>query len=152
MTNTKKHISKRVIATLIDYTLIFALTFFYINIFGVTDEEGVQTVSGLPALIPMLFWFLYFVVVEFLYSGTLGHQVVGLKIVSIDNSKLTFGQILKRRLADIVEISWCFGFVAFLIAKGNHNGQRLGDTIAKTIVTGKKELSDIPDFDFNQHT
>ena len=99
---------------------------------------------------PVLYWFLYFVVIETLYSGTIGHHLIDLKVVSQDNSKLTIGQILKRRLSDILEISWCFGFIAFLIAKGNHNGQRLGDTLAKTIVIDKNELPEDLDFDINQ--
>ncbi len=87
-----------------------------------------------------------------MYTGTLGHQIVGLKVLSQNNTKLTFGQILKRRIADIIEISWCFGFIAFIIAKGNENSQRLGDILAKTIVIGKSEQTEIPDFDFNQHS
>jgi RDD family len=54
--------SKRVGATLIDYTLTFALTILYIVNFGEEDGPHHYTVSGLPALVPVAFWFVYFVI------------------------------------------------------------------------------------------
>ncbi|HMH21205.1 MAG TPA: RDD family protein, partial [Puia sp.] len=63
-------ISRRVSATLIDYTLVFALTIFFIIMAGTKDEEGTYTISGWPVFIPMLFWFLYFVIAEYYLEGT----------------------------------------------------------------------------------
>lgn len=147
---TKKYIGKRILATFIDYTSIYILTFLFIDAFGEESNTGEKSVKGLLALVPVIYWFLYFIVIETLYSGSYGHQLVGLRVVSVDNSELTIGRILKRRLSDIIEISWCFGFIAFVIVKGNHNGQRLGDTLAKTIVIDKNDLTKDPDFDFTQ--
>lgn len=152
MTNTREYIGKRVGATIIDYTLIFLLTVIYIFVFGEPNEEGGKTVSGLPALAPFIFWFLYFIVIETIYSGTVGHQLVGLKVVSLDATKAKFSQILKRRIADIIEISWCFGFIAFLIARGNDKSQRIGDFLGKTIVIGKNDSIDSPEFDFEKQS
>ncbi len=152
MTKTKEYIGKRVAATIIDYTLIFLLTIVYIYVFGEPNEEGGKTVTGLPAFAPFILWFLYFIVIESIYSGTLGHQLVGLKVVSLDASKATFSQILKRRIADVIEISWCFGFIAFLIARGNNKSQRIGDFIGKTIVIGKNDAFDSPEFDFEKQS
>lgn len=148
MTNTKDYIGKRAAATIIDYTIIFVLTFTYIWFVGEPNQQGGKTVTGLPALAPLAFWFLYFVVAENSYSSTLGHKLVGLKVVSLDYSKVTFGQILKRRLADIIEISWCFGLIAFLVARGNDKSQRVGDLLGKTIVVGKNDLAENFEFDF----
>ncbi|MBL7707548.1 MAG: RDD family protein [Chitinophagaceae bacterium] len=150
MTNTKKYIGRRVGATIIDYTLIFILTFMYIWFAGEPNEEGGRTVTGFPALVPIVFWFLYFVVIESSYSSTFGHLLVGLKVVSLDGSNVTFGQILKRRLADIIEIAWCFGLVAFLVAKGNENSQRVGDILAKTTVVGKNDSTENSEFEFEK--
>lgn len=146
--STDKYISKRVGATLIDYTLIYILTFFYIYTAGEQNQEGTYVVTGLPALVPMFIWFLYFVIAEYNLGGTLGHQLLKIKVVSIDNSSLHFGQILVRRIADIIEISWCFGLIAFIIAKSTDKNQRLGDLWAKTIVTGASEESNPIKFDF----
>ena len=74
------------------------------------------------------------------YCGqTLGHALLGIKVVSLDGSAISFGQALKRRLCDAIEISWCFGLIAFILVKSTGNQQRLGDIVAKTYVTLKDE-------------
>jgi uncharacterized RDD family membrane protein YckC len=146
---TKPYTGKRVGATLIDYTLTFALTFVYIYAVGTPNEEGGYSVNGFPALAPMAFWFLYFVVAEYFWQGTLGHQVFGLKVISADNRPLSFGQVLLRRIADVLEIAWCFGLIAFILVKSTEHAQRLGDLWARTLVTGKNAVAESP-FDFDK--
>ena len=145
---TKPYIGRRVAATFIDYTLTFALTFSYIYIVGRPDENGSHVVTGLPALVPILFWFLYFIICETFVDGTLGHQLLKIKVVSVDGTSVSLSQILVRRLADILEIAWCFGLIAYAIAKSTQNNQRLGDIWGKTIVIGKKDTFPIDKFDF----
>jgi uncharacterized RDD family membrane protein YckC len=55
-----------------------------------------------------------------------------------------------RRICDALEISWCFGFVAFLLVKSSPYNQRLGDMIAKTRVVGKEEPGPEVVFDFEK--
>src|SRR5215211_3702048 len=107
---TEANAGQRAGATAIDYILIFTFTFWYVLTFGEPNDSGGKTVQGLPALIPMIFWFLWLIVAESVFGTTLGHKLSGLKVVSMDGSKPTFGQVFKRRLCDAVEISWCFGF------------------------------------------
>lgn len=146
---TKPFIGKKILATFIDYTFIFALTFLYIMTFGKPNDEGGKTINGFPALLPVLVWFLYFVIIETYCSATLGHEIAGLKVVSIDGRKLTLTQIFKRRISDALEISWCFGLIAFMLVKNNtEQNQRLGDIWAKTRVIAKNEFEELPDFDF----
>jgi uncharacterized RDD family membrane protein YckC len=147
--NTNQYIGKRVTATLIDYTLVFGLSIAYVYLFGTPNEEGGYTVSGLAALVPMVFWFLYFVIAEALLDGTFGHQLLKLKVVSINNEPLSFGQVFLRRISDALEIAWCFGLIAFILAKNTQHNQRLGDIWAKTLVIGKNEPFPYDDhFDF----
>ena len=146
--DTKPYIEKRVAATFIDYTLTFALTFSYIYIVGQPDENGSHVVTGLPALVPILFWYLYFVICETYVDGTLGHQLLKIKVVSVDGKNVSLSQIFMRRLADILEIAWCFGLIAYAIAKSTQNNQRLGDIWAKTIVIDKKDTFPNEKFDF----
>src|ERR1700733_3248653 len=133
---TNKYIDKRIVATLIDYVIIFGMTIFYIFQVGTPNSEGDYAVSGLPALIPGIFWFIYIVLAEQYLGGTFGHLLLKLKGVSINGRKITLTQTLKRRTSDILEISWCFGFVAYLLAKNTQSNQRLGDILAKTVVIG----------------
>jgi uncharacterized RDD family membrane protein YckC len=148
--DTRPYIKKRVVATLIDYALIFGLTIAYIYLVGKPNEEGVFTVTGLPALVPLLFWFLYFVLAESSLGGTLGHQLFKLKVVSINNRQPTFSQTLLRRISDALEIAWCFGLIAYILTKNTPNSQRLGDIWAKTIVIGKNDSFPQAKFDFEQ--
>jgi uncharacterized RDD family membrane protein YckC len=88
--------SKRVGATLIDYTLTWVLTFLYIVKFGEEDSPQHYTINGLPALAPVAFWFVYFVITERYMGGALGHQLCGLKVVSRDHNSLSLGQVTIR--------------------------------------------------------
>ena len=56
--------------------------------FGEPNDNGGKTVSGLPALIPMVFWFAWLIIPESLWGTTLGHSLNGLKIVSFSGEKL----------------------------------------------------------------
>ena len=139
---------KRVLATIIDYIIVFAFFFWYVMMFGSPNEEGGNTVSGWPTLVPILFWALWLIGTESYCGQTLGHALMGLKVIGNNGSAITFGQSLKRRLCDAIEISWCFGLIAFIIVKGNERHQRLGDIIAKTIVVAKDQ-DVLPEFDFD---
>jgi uncharacterized RDD family membrane protein YckC len=142
--------SKRVGATLIDYTLTFALTFLYIMNFGEENSPHNYTISGLPALVPVAFWFLYFIITERYMGGTLGHQLCKLKVVSRDNHNLSLGQVTVRRLCDALEIAWCFGLIAWLLVRSTDNHQRLGDLVAKTMVIGRDDTQIAAEFDFEK--
>jgi uncharacterized RDD family membrane protein YckC len=145
--DAKNYIGKRIAATLIDYTLVFGLTIAYVSIFGSPNDEGGRTISGLPALVPLIFWFAYFIVTENLLDGTLGHQLMGLIVVTLDNKHPAFSQTVVRRVADALEISWCFGFIAFIIVYRTDHCQRLGDILAKTIVVKKNAFFTDPTLD-----
>jgi uncharacterized RDD family membrane protein YckC len=140
----KHNLSRKIIATIIDYTLIFAFYIWYMFEFGQPNEDGGYSMSGLAALLPILVWVLYFVIAERFCAATLGHEIMSLKVVSVDGNPLTFSQAFKRRICDAIEISWCFGLIAFLISTNNDTHQRLGDILAKTIVIGKKDTYERP--------
>ena len=144
------HTSKRVGATLIDYTLIWVLDFLYLVEFGKNDSPGHYSMDGLPALLPIAFWFVYFVITERYMGGTLGHQLQKLKVVSRDGNDLTLGQVTKRRFCDALEIVWCSGLIAWLLVRSTDNHQRLGDLVAKTMVIGRDDTHTAVDFDFEK--
>ncbi|MFM9910915.1 MAG: RDD family protein [Chitinophagaceae bacterium] len=122
------------VATIVDYIVLAVFFVALFKSFGEPNEEGGYTVSGLPASMPLLFWFCYFVLAETFFKRTLGHYIFGLRVVSIANEGSVFFQSLKRRLADLVEIVWCFGLIAIVLVKNTKFNQRLGDILAKTIV------------------
>jgi uncharacterized RDD family membrane protein YckC len=143
----KPQTGRRVLATIIDYAVVFAFTFWYTMTFGTLNDKGGYTVSGFSVWGLVLFWGLWIVGTEGFCGQTLGHALVGLKVVSLDGSPISLGQSLKRRLCDAVEVSWCFGLLALILVKGTGNQQRLGDIIAKTYVVGKDQET-LPEFEF----
>ena len=138
--------NKRVLATVVDYTIVFAFFFWFVFTFGTPNEEGEMEVSGMPALIPVGFWFCFLILPEGLFGQTLGHALAGIKVFSLDGTSLRVWQVIKRRLADAVEISWCFGLLAFTLVKNTNRHQRLGDIWANTVVLTK---DDSIQFDFD---
>lgn len=54
----EKYILRRALAALIDYTIIFIITYFYLKNFGELNDEGAYSVSGLKTL-PIIFFGLF---------------------------------------------------------------------------------------------
>lgn len=147
---TKDLSGKRFASGAIDYLIIFAFSFLYILLFGEPNEEGGKTVSGWPALVPMVFWVCWLVLPEVIWGTTFGHVANGLKIISTTGEKPSFSQALKRRLCDAIEISWCFGLIAFILIKNTKLHQRLGDIWANTLVVNKDYQVQPDNFEFEQ--
>ena len=110
------------------------MTYFYVFIFGSNNDEGVYSVSGIKALPVVLFWVLYFCVIESSLNATLGNYLVNLKPVDLKTeNNVTFKQSLLRHLVDPIDMFF-FGIVAIIIIKNSDESQRLGDLLAKTKV------------------
>lgn len=114
---------------------MFTLMYFY----GTPNDEGGQSLNGMPALSVMLFWGIITIGMEQLVGATIGNYLNNLKPISISNpeEKVSFVQSLKRHLLDIIDISF-FGLVGILVIKNTKKHQRLGDLWAKTIVIKSK--------------
>ncbi len=134
---SKDVLKKRVFASVIDYlTLLLFILFLPVAIGEKTGTE--YKVDGILALLPILYWIVYFIVAEKLFSGTFGKNLLGIRVESSDGRKITFLQAVKRRLADFIEIVWCFGLVAYINAANNPNNKRIGDIWANTRVVKNK--------------
>lgn len=97
--------------------------------------------------IPFLVWFLYIVVVESAMQATLGHRLLGLKVITMDGRKPNFGRVLVRRLFDLVDLSCTGGVLAFILVLATKEHQRVGDLVSQTRVVGRDFTQDIH-FDF----
>jgi uncharacterized RDD family membrane protein YckC len=135
---TEPNMGKRILAGLIDYTIIYLFTFTMIFVLGEPKEEGVYSLTGAPALIPILFWLIITVGIEIGMGATLGNSIAGLKAIPMSgqNRKLTFAQSLKRHLMDPVDMLF-FGLPGIITIKNTDKNQRIGDLWAKTIVVKK---------------
>jgi uncharacterized RDD family membrane protein YckC len=131
----KNNLGLRCIAGLIDYIIIWTFCFVFIYSFGSPNDEGGYSVTGLPALIPMGFWFSFTVLPELFFGTTVGNSIVGLEQKSLtrQNGQLTFSQSFKRHLMDPLDM-FPFGLIGVITIKKTKKHQRLGDLRAKTIV------------------
>ena len=130
----KKHVGRRILAGLIDYTIFISITYFYVYIFGNKDDEGAFSVSGIKALPVLLFWILYFCLIETSLNATLGNYFLNLKPVDIKTeNNVTFKQSFLRHLVDPIDMFF-FGIVAIIIIKNSKESQRLGDLLGQTKV------------------
>ncbi len=141
---TKPYLTKRFLAGLIDYSLVYAFFFAYIHAFGTPNNQGEYTVSGFPSFVPIIFWGVMTIGLETGLGGTLGNSIIGLKAIpkSGANRNLTFAESFKRHLLDPVDMLF-FGLVAVVTIKNTEMHQRLGDIWARTIVVDTKS--------YNQH-
>ena len=130
---------KRVFACLLDYLIYFTVSIFYVIYFGNKDHEGTYSVNGLKTLPVFLFWLLYFIIVESLFKATLGHYLLNLKVIQIDNKEIGLKHSFKRHLIDIIDFSF-FGLPAYISVKNSEKGQRLGDLFAKTTIIESKKI------------
>ena len=136
--NTSEAVNDRIGAACIDY-LIFAIVFILcVFIFGKKTGEHEYRVTGPPAVIPIIFWFLYFIVFEFFFQGSFGKKLCKLKVISITGDNAKFIQIVIRRFCDLLDIIWCFGIMGVVLIRKTVHNQRLGDIWAKTIVVKRQ--------------
>ena len=130
----KKHVGRRILAGLIDYTIFISITYFYVYIFGNKNDEGEFSVSGIKALPVLIFWILYFCLIETSLNATLGNYFLHLKPVDLKTgNNVTFKQSFLRHLVDPIDMFF-FGIVAIIIIKNSNESQRLGDLLGKTKV------------------
>ncbi|MDX9852965.1 MAG: RDD family protein [Tenuifilaceae bacterium] len=134
----KSNFAKRILATLIDYAICYAFCYLYVIYIGDDDGRGGKSVNGLLALVVLLIWFAYFVIVEAMYGATLAHKVLGLKVLTLKRNEIEFKHAFKRRLLDIIDI-YFYGIPALIAIKHSSTHQRLGDMWAGTIVVDTKD-------------
>ncbi|MCL6217989.1 RDD family protein [Zunongwangia pacifica] len=78
-----KYIGRRYLAGFIDYAIVNTIAFMLIFIMGTPDGEGNYHLNGLPALLPVLFWFLFTVCLETWFGATVGNSIVHLKPITL---------------------------------------------------------------------
>lgn len=126
-------IGKRAGEAAIDYAIVWAALLTYGLTFGQPEEGGEYKVEGIAALLPLLFWFLYFPLVEGLTGQTFGKRLMGIRVVKLNGGKVGIWDSFVRRLFDMVDLMF-FGLVAILVMRNSKEKQRIGDLVAKTMV------------------
>lgn len=127
----KPNLRKRAIAVAIDSFICFSTVALIMAYFG--EKQGKEYhLKGIAATFPIIFWLMYFVIVESVAGGTLGHKVMGLRVITISGNDISIAQSIKRHLLD--PFDYYFLIPALVTIKNTDKHQRLGDLWAKTIV------------------
>ena len=66
-------------------------------------------------------------------KATLGHYLLDLKVIQIDNKEIEIKHSFKRHILDFIDFSF-FGLPAYINIKNSEKGQRIGDLFARTTI------------------
>lgn len=135
----------RLVALILDTIFVSLVTLVATNVYGVTEvtwgspnpASGTAfygTQSSIPWIWTTAIWIGYYFVCEALFSATPGKALNGLRVVSVDGTRLTLRSVFLRnllRIVDALPIMYLLGGILVLTAA---QSQRLGDRIARTTV------------------
>jgi uncharacterized RDD family membrane protein YckC len=132
---------QRMLASLIDVLILLLYIVVVLFAFGNFKMLEQFTLLGLVIKIPFV---IYFPFMEFAFGRSLGKMAMGLRIVSMEGERTGLREIMIRWVfrgdyvwltADFFMFFWFgFGLVGFVICHTSDLGQRLGDSLAGTLV------------------
>jgi uncharacterized RDD family membrane protein YckC len=132
----------RIVAAIIDLAIVALVLGLYARWFGSPSAGGEYQVRGFHAAIVLIIvWLTLFPVMEFSLRGTIGKKILGLRVIMIDGSRLTFVSALKRHLLDIIDLVFVVWMVPVPRCESK-SVQRLGDKWAKTRVVRVAKISE----------
>ncbi len=130
-------VGRRFVAVLID-SILYLIVFVIIAVVtGQTQASGGNasaSLSGAPALILDILFFLYYIVLEAVLGGTLGKLLLGIRVVNVDGSRISWGASIIRNLLRIIDALPFFYLLGAILVWTSPQRQRLGDRVAKTVV------------------
>src|SRR6185437_11251461 len=121
----KTNLTKRIFATLIDYGFYLILFWIYAGYFGHDNPEGGRSVEGWAVLPLIVFWFIYFPLMENAFGATLANLLFNLRVLTLDNERIGLSESVKRHLCDIPDFFF-FGIPALIAVGNTEKHQRLG--------------------------
>jgi uncharacterized RDD family membrane protein YckC len=130
-------VGRRVAATLIDLVPLLALFALLAYTIGEWDLERPHRRIALrneDFLLYLALVLAYYGVLEAAFGRTLGKAMLRLRVVRLDGSTPTTGQVAKRTLMRLLDFLPAFYLVGFVAAIANERNARLGDLVADTAV------------------
>ena len=133
-------VGRRFFALLIDGILLLVVNGLIGLIFhaGMTNVNGVigYNSSGPGAALQIIIPIVYYIVMEATMGATIGKLALGMRVVKLDGSPISWGEALVRNLLRIIDdvpffIPYLLGAI---LIWNSPTRQRLGDRVAKTVV------------------
>jgi uncharacterized RDD family membrane protein YckC len=136
----------RFLAILIDAVVVtLALCPFIILAVASSDAEAGETSSGASLLLNCLSFLIgigYYVVLEALRGQTVGKMALGIRVVKLDGSPISWQESIIRNLLRIIDGLFAYLVAAILIWTSPMK-QRLGDRAANTVVVRKDMVGEL---------
>jgi uncharacterized RDD family membrane protein YckC len=123
-------IRRRIIAAIIDSFIICVA---WVSLLLWTHQKFVDPLAISVEYLAAMF--LYYVLQEAMFASTIGKHLLGLRIVGNSGDPVSMGEALTRnllRLVDWLPVLYLFGTLIIVISSKK---QRLGDIVARTVVT-----------------
>ncbi len=106
---------------------------------GMTNVNGVMTYnsSGPGAALQIIIPFAYYIIMEAMTGATVGKMALGIRVVKLDGSPISWGESIIRNLLRIID--GLFGYLlGAIFVWTSPTKQRLGDRAAKTVVVRRR--------------
>jgi len=135
-------VGRRFLASLIDGVLLSIVSGIILFVFhsgtASTADGGVSyNASGPGVALVYIIPIVYYIVLEATMGGTLGKRMLGLRIVKLDGSPISWGESIIRNLLRIIDGIGGYLLGAILVWT-SPTKQRLGDRVAKTVVVRRR--------------
>jgi uncharacterized RDD family membrane protein YckC len=131
----------RAVAAIVDGGVLFAVAYLVAVFTGGVTESGFE-VEGGPAFLSFLVWFVYYTAMEALLGASLGKLLLGLRVVMVDGTPVSWPAAIVRNVLRIVD-----GFLVYLVAAllvwTSPKRQRLGDRVAGTVVIRQRNAASL---------
>jgi len=134
-------VGRRLVAIIIDLIILGVVNGLVGLIFhsgSVTNVNGAMSYnsSGPGAALQFIIPLVYYIVMEAMWGATLGKMALGIRVVKLDGSPISWGESIIRNLLRIIDgIPY---FIPYLLGAilvwTSPTRQRLGDRVAKTVV------------------
>mgnify|MGYP000350745923 CR=1 FL=1 len=122
----------RALATVIDTGLLAIVAYVIAWLGGTTTEAGFELRGG-PFFLMTLIMLAYYITLEGLFGSTVGKMILGLRVVKLDGSAISWRASVVRNLLRFVD-GIVFYLVGAILIWTSPQRQRLGDRLAETVV------------------
>jgi len=124
----------RAMAWLLDAILLFPIGLMIAGLSAVSIEDFQDPGYGMVILIWGAVEMAYRFVMEWLCGWTIGKRIVGLKVIELDGSQLSFRGALIRNVVRLIDCSVYGVIVGIALILKTKRRQRLGDLLGRTMV------------------
>lgn len=138
-------VGRRLLAIIIDGIIIgivdgIIAAIFHIGMATTTNGSVSYSASGPGSLVPSIIFIVYVIVLEATMGATLGKMALGLRVVKMDGSPISWGESIIRNLLRIIDVIPVFipYLLGAILIWTSPMKQRLGDRAAKTVVVRRR--------------